>query len=477
MDQFAKVSSSGTNVDLPFDPVQVLDNLRHERYPSLQGSAHSANKSGSLVRTLYYLVRPMLPVALRKHLQRIYLRNWEDIPFPKWPVDFTVENFLARLLVLSMESRGVTRIPFIWFWPEGAPSCTVVTHDVEETAGWDFCPQLMDLDDSFGIKSSFQIVPEERYKVTEERLALIRDRGFEINVHDLNHDGKLFIDRDEFLRRASAINRYKDSFRAKGFRTAILYRKIDWFDALDFSYDLSVPNVAHLEPQRGGCCTVFPFFNGNMIELPVTMAQDYSLFNILKDYSINLWKRQISLIRARNGLMQMIVHPDYIIEEKARRVYADLLRYIAELRDSKETWVALPAEAADWWRLRNKLTLVQEAGTWQIRGEGSERARIAYARISNGKLTYEFESQENKKTATARIRLRTRLNRIPFASCATRDSKSSLPLITESIAISIDLAEPSVRMSRFHCTMLPVAAGLVLIQTAPAPPLSSSEKL
>jgi len=400
-DQLAKMSSTDANVDLPFDPAQVLDNLRHERYPSQQGTAHSANKSGSLVRSLYYRIRPILPVALRKHLQRIYLRNWEDIPFPHWPVDFSVENLLERLIVISMQSRSETRIPFIWFWPEGAPSCTVVTHDVEQTAGWEFCPQLMDLDDSFGIKSSFQIVPEERYTVTEERLALIRERGFEINVHDLNHDGNLFLDREEFLRRAAAINRYKDVFRAKGFRTAILYRKIDWFDALDFSYDLSVPNVAHLEPQRGGCCTVFPFFNGKMIELPVTMAQDYSLFNILKDYSINLWKQQMSLIRARNGLMQMIVHPDYIIDEKARRVYADLLRYIAELRDGGETWVALPAEVAEWWRLRSKLALVKEAGGWQIKGEGRERARIAYACIRDGKLTYEFEAKDTRTTAGA----------------------------------------------------------------------------
>jgi hypothetical protein len=249
----------------------------------------------------------------------------------------------------------------------------------------------MDMDDSFGIKSAFQVVPEERYHVQQAGLNSIKDRGFELNVHDLNHDGNLLTDRDEFLRRASAINRYGKQFGALGFRSAVLYRNIDWYDALDFSYDMSVPNVAHLDPQRGGCCTVFPFFNGKLLELPVTMSQDYSLFNILNDYSIGLWKKQIALIRKKHGLMQMIVHPDYILEEAPRRVYAELLGYLADFRSKGETWIALPGEVAAWWRLRSELQLVKEGGTWQIQGPGKETARIAYATLDNGKLKYEFE--------------------------------------------------------------------------------------
>ena len=60
----------------------------------------------------------------------------------------------------------------------------------------------------------------------------------------------------------------------------------------DFAYDMSVPNVAHLDPQRGGCCTVMPYFIGKILEIPVTDVQDYTLFNILEDFSIELWKKQ-----------------------------------------------------------------------------------------------------------------------------------------------------------------------------------------
>ncbi len=389
-DALPHVRIDGSSIQLPFDPVEVVNNLRLERYHSNGTFGTSANSSNSLIRKLYYLSRPFLTVAFRKHLQRIYLGGWEKLSFPHWPVDSTVENINEQLLLLSMNARKINKIPFIWFWPNGALSCTSVTHDVETTAGWDFCSKLMDLDDSFGIKSAFQIVPEERYIIQKEQLDSIKERGFELNVHDLNHDGNLMVDHEEFLRRVCGINHYGKSFGSLGFRTAVLYRNLDWFEALDFDYDISVPNVAHLDPQRGGCCTVFPFFNGKMIELPVTMVQDYSLFHILKDYSIDLWQKQISMIREKHGLIQMIVHPDYILGEAERRVYVNLLACLSDLRDRGETWIALPAEVAAWWRLRSKLRLTNEEGQWRIEGEGRELARIAYATSVDGKLEYTF---------------------------------------------------------------------------------------
>src|SRR5207249_4000541 len=97
----------------------------------------------------------------------------------------------------------------------------------------------------------------------------------------------LFSNREQFLERVASIHAYKEQFGAIGFRAAVLYRKQSWFSALDFAYDMSVPNVAHLDPQRGGCCTVMPYFVGKILELPVTTTQDYTLFHILNDYSIN----------------------------------------------------------------------------------------------------------------------------------------------------------------------------------------------
>jgi hypothetical protein len=344
-----------------------------------------------LVKKAYYSLRPLLFLPLRKQLQRAYLAGWNKIAFPAWPVDVSVERILENLLLWLLKTRSADRIPFIWFWPEGYPTCGMITHDVETSSGRDFCSSLMDIDDSFGVKSSFQLIPQGRYAVSDGFLSSIRGRGFEINVHDLVHDGKLFRDRAKFLRWAEQINEHAKQYGAVGFRSGTMFRNPEWYDAFSFSYDMSIPNVGHLEPQRGGCCTIMPYFIGNILELPLTTAQDYSLFHILGDYSIELWKRQVTLIGENHGLASFIIHPDYIAEKRARATYAALLEYLAQLRSAGEMWIALPREVDTWWRQRSQMRLVAEGGRWRIEGPGKERARIAHATLAGDKVLYSIE--------------------------------------------------------------------------------------
>jgi len=124
----------------------------------------------------------------------------------------------------------------------------------------------------------------------------------------------------------------------------------------------------------------------------VTTTQDYSLFHILEDHSIELWKQQIELIMAKHGLISFIIHPDYIIDREERVTYEMLLGYLQSLKAERNVWMPLPGEAASWWRQRSKMRLVEADGNWKINGEGSERARIAYAREKDGKIVYSFES-------------------------------------------------------------------------------------
>ena len=392
-DKSQEINSNDGQVELPFDLTQVVNNLRCERYVSKSRARLDGAPSSNLTKQIYYFARPLLPVSLRKHLQRFHLSGWEKIAFPQWPVDFTVESLMDRVLAFMMRSRGTQSVPFIWFWPNGAPSCAIMTHDVEGAVGRDFCGELMNLDSQFAMKSSFQIVPETRYEARGGFLDSFRSRGFEINVHDLNHDGFLFRKKEEFLRHAKQINRYAKDFRAQGFRSGAMYRNQDWFDALEFSYDMSVPNVAHLEPQRGGCCTVMPYFIGKILELPLTTIQDYSLFHILGDYSIDLWKQQIELIMKRNGLVSFITHPDYLIKGRAQSVYVDLLAHLARLRAEKKLWITLPAEVNRWWRNRSQMSLVQDGDQWRIEGPDSERARIAYASLQGDRVAYSLDPQ------------------------------------------------------------------------------------
>jgi len=373
-------------IELPFDVEEVIENLRRERY-----AAHFREKGrvlNQLLRMTYYFIRPLLGSSVRRQLQKMYLWSRHKTPFPAWPVDATVDRIHQKLLAMSLRAQGQKQTPFIWFWPEGFSSCAIMTHDVEEESGRDFCTRLMDLDESFGIRSSFQIVPENRYSVSKSFLDSITSRSFEVNVHDLEHDGRLYADRGEFLRRARRISDYAREFGAQGFRSGIMYRNADWFAAFEFSYDMSLPNVAHLDPQRGGCCTVMPFSIGRIVELPVTCTQDYTLFQILGDYSIDLWKKQIALVQENHGLISFIVHPDYIIEQRARDTYKTLLEFLAGLREKDRVWTTLPRDVANWWRQRSKMELVSQNGEWRVEGPGSERARVAYASLAGDAVTY-----------------------------------------------------------------------------------------
>jgi glycosyltransferase involved in cell wall biosynthesis len=391
-DALKSARPEGSEIYLDFDPGQIVENLRRERY--LDGSRRSKGRvvDHPLARKTYYSIRELLPVAIRKHFQKVYLSGWQNLQFPSWPVDSSVDTIHEELLHLSMKAAGVERVPFIWFWPKGASNCLILTHDVETAAGRDFTPALIDLDHSYGFNASFQVIPEKRYEVPEQYVQHIRNRGFEFNLHDLNHDGHLYQNRAKFLHRAGQINEYLRTFDTQGFRAGAMYRNLDWYGAYDFSYDMSVPNVAHLEPQRGGCCTVMPYFIGNILEIPLTTIQDYSLFHILGDYSIDLWKQQVDLIMKRNGLISFVIHPDYVIDKRARAVYTELLEYVAQLRDERKLWSALPGDVNRWWRNRNQMKLVAEGNDWRIEGPDCDRARIAYATVDGDRVSYKVES-------------------------------------------------------------------------------------
>ena len=374
----------GDSCFLTFNPTEIANNLRYERYVRRVNTPTWK----SLIRKMYYALRPIFPVSVRRHMQRTWLKGWEKNSFPRWPVDRTVDQMFERLMILALRASPQAKIPFIWFWPAAKSSCAIMTHDVETETGLQFTRELMDINDQFGIKSSFQIIPDARYEAGEDDLSAIRQQGFEVNVHDLKHDGHLFDDHEKFKESAVKINEFARRFGSKGFRSGVLYRNQGWYDAFQFSYDMSVPNVGHLDPQPGGCCTVMPYFIGNILELPVTTTQDYSLFHVLGTYSQDLWREQIGLIMQQHGLISFIVHPDYLDTPKALNTYTLLLSYLSQLRADADLWIALPGEVDVWWRQRSMMKLSAQEDGWRIEGLGAERARIAYATLKNDELVY-----------------------------------------------------------------------------------------
>ena len=325
---------------------------------------------------------------MRRILQRVVLQDWATIPFPTWPVDTTVEDLINRLWVLALKASGEECLPFIWYWPKGFDACAIMTHDVETAAGQELCYKILELEREHGIRSSFELVPEVRYKISDSVVNAIRDAGCEICIHGLNHDGRLFSSEQEFRTRARKINQYADKLGANGFRSPVMYRNPSWYDAFQFSYDMSVPNVAHLDPQRGGCCTVFPFFIGDIVELPLTTSQDYTIYNILGSNPLELWRQQMDTIVAKHGLVSFLVHPDYTVGRERQAQYGELLGLIKRFSAQRKLWMALPGDVDRWWRQRDNMMLSRIGGKWTIQGDSSDRAVIAYARMENGTVRF-----------------------------------------------------------------------------------------
>lgn len=391
------VRKSGT-IRLPFNPTEIIDNLRQEKYvDAVSGKITHVADNKSLARKIYYSLRPLFPVPFRRILQRIALRDWATIPFPAWPVDTTVENFMTWLFTIILEVSGEKEIPFIWYWPRNHMSCAIMTHDVETGEGQDFCPTMLEMEREFEIRSAFELVPEVRYVVSEKIMDAIRGAGSEVCIHGLNHDGRLFSSEEVFRNRAEAINQYALKWKAKGFRSPIMYRNQTWYGAFKFSYDMSVPNVAHLDPQRGGCCTIFPYFIGNILELPLTTIQDYALYNFVGCDPMEMWTRQMDAILAKHGLVSFIIHPDYTTERKKQALYRRLLGLLKKQSEERDVWLALPGEVDQWWRERGAMSLARQNGKWSIHGKGSDRAALAYARLEDGNLTYVLPNGSTEK--------------------------------------------------------------------------------
>jgi hypothetical protein len=134
-----------------------------------------------------------------------------------------------------------------------------------------------------------------------------------------------------------------------------------------------------------------PYFIGKILELPVTTTQDYTLFNILKEHSIELWKQQMEIIMGKHGLINFIVHPDYIVKPQQRRIYEALLAYLCCVREENGVWTATPGDVSRWWRQRAEMRLLHGPDGWRIEGQGSERACVAYAVLEGSQLKYEID--------------------------------------------------------------------------------------
>src|SRR5450756_2506704 len=155
---------------------------------------------------LYYRFKPYIPWSLRMTARRFLARRQRLFYADTWPIN---------------EAAGKT--PAGWpGWPGGKKFALVFTHDVEGSSGLAKVRDLMQLEKSLGFRSSFNFIPEGEYRVAPELRAELSREGFEVGVHDLRHDGKLYWPRADFSANAKSINNYLAEWGAHGFRSGFM---------------------------------------------------------------------------------------------------------------------------------------------------------------------------------------------------------------------------------------------------------------
>lgn len=344
---------------VPFDPNAAIEAFWHEDHvPRRRRTALPK----PLLHFYYSMAKPVMPAALKRALRQSMARRALSAPGAlAWPVDESLDSLQRLLLRVVLIASGRHALQFAWFWPDAHPWAAILTHDVETADGLTNISIVTGMETERGLRSSFNFVPCD-YEVPSELLGELSGGGFEVGVHGYTHDGLLFSNWPTFEQRARTINDYAKAWRASGFRSPATYRNLDWLHVLEFEYDSSVSNSAPCEPQPGGCGSFFPYAVDGLMELPITLPQDHTLYELLGHTDAGEWLKCIRRIESAHGMACVLTHPDpgtgYIGWDGNIAHYSALLDALAVSRP----WTPLPRELAHWWRVRAETALDGLAG-------------------------------------------------------------------------------------------------------------------
>lgn len=296
-------------------------------------------------RKLYYAAKPLIPRSLQLSLRRMRIRILRDKYGQTWPIYAPAAKGIA----------SGTR------WPGGKRFALILTHDVEGPIGRDRCKQLLQLERDLGFRSTFYFVPQ-RYSTSTELRDFITRHGFEVGVHGLYHDGKLYNHPAIFRQRLPLINNYLKEWNSCGFSSPCAHHNLEWTADLNIRYAITTYDTDPYEPQKCGIGTIFPFRVRNCrtgreyIEIPYTLPQDFALYILMREGNNDIWRRKLDWIAECGGMVHLKTHPDYMsfengikgTEEYPLTYYAGLLQYIRQSY-AGQYWHISPSEMADFY--------------------------------------------------------------------------------------------------------------------------------
>jgi hypothetical protein len=345
-----------------------------EAYGSYVSEAWKADASARQLSArqldAFYAFKRAIPRPVQLTARRLLARWQRGVRFPAWPYDDSMASlvrFYANCLLLV---TNASQLEFRWFWPGNHHAALILTHDVESAEGLRLAVEIADLEEERGLRSSFNIVADW-YRVDHGILRELRDRGFELGVHGIYHDRSMFSSRRSFDEQRPRVAAWADKIGAVGFRSPATHRVFHWLGELPVEYDCTIPHSDPYEPIPGGACTPWPFFIGDVVELPYTLPQDHTLFTVLNERTIDSWEYQVNRLEDAFGLIQCVTHPDpgYLGDPRKRGYYVELLDYV---RGRSRIWNALPREVARWWRERDTDPVNDVSSRGVVRRDGPD---------------------------------------------------------------------------------------------------------
>lgn len=271
-------------------------------------------------------------------------------------------------------------VPRSWCgWPDNKKFAVALIHDVETLRGHDRVEALMNLEIQMGFRSCFNFVPEryfpQRYSISPVLRQTLKKNGFDVGVHGLRHDGKLFSSMEKFKKYAVKINHYLKNWESVGFSSPSMHHNLSWMYELDIEYDTSTFDTDPFEPQPDGVSTIYPFeawsdtLKKSYMELPYNLPQDFTLFIIMRERTIDIWKKKLDWIAENGGMVLLNSHPDYMqfnsgkerFDEYPVSLYQEFLQYIVEKYNGRY-WQALPREIAEYCKKNAVPRICTDAG-------------------------------------------------------------------------------------------------------------------
>ena len=219
-----------------------------------------------------------------------------------------------------------------WWGRKGA---VCISHDVDNDEGFDFVPAMAALDGKYGLRTTFNFLTHDQYRVGGDLTeGLVRD-GFEVGLHGYTHDqGFAFRSKAEITNKLS-VSAAALGLKDAGYRSPALSLSEDLFKALgeqQFLYDSSLQIAS---PFYWSVKLPYPCYlpKYGLWELPL-MVQDDTYFrdsHSTPQEALASIGRLLDQTADINGVFVINMHP-HLIRSRVQ-FYEDFLKLIASRTD------------------------------------------------------------------------------------------------------------------------------------------------